>query len=100
MRKEAQILSDAELLIADYGHIKNEAGNKDDGFCIYGAVCLAGYSLESNYVYSPLSNECLQILYSTIGNNISEWNDRPETTSDDVRQTLLAAASLAMDGAA
>lgn len=90
----AEVLSNAEALIVECGHVKGYAGSRQSGFCIAGAM------RESSFELYPQELRTVGAILLEEAYSLSLWNDAAERTADEVREVLLDAASLAMDGAA
>lgn len=96
--KAAQIAEDAALLISEQGltkHIYHDV----NGYCIRGAVYhIAGIPNETHArlfpgQVSPAVPDVFSAVKHLIGGRaISTWNDRPETTKEDVVLILKRAA--------
>ena len=89
----------AAQILRKNGHCKNHAHNSDGQFCLVGAIAEAVNSINaSGHVINIMSISLAQSMshlsqFSGIA-NLTNWNDAPDRTADDVINLLDIAALL------
>lgn len=92
MNKYARICSTAFDILRKGGWCQRQTKNGTQ-HCLLGA-------LFSNSAVTDGTIPVMELVQCIVGGNyLSAWNDQPERTQQEVEEALLAAASLAMDGA-
>lgn len=103
MRKVAAFLSDAARAIETLGHAKGVYKDSLGGVCLVGALYVADGSIDSpmlnDFPTYLMAKRLLNDVAITEWEPLSWFNDAEQTTSADVINRILEAASLAMDGA-
>lgn len=100
LSKTGLIASRAADLIEEHGHLKHYLGDKNQGFCLLGAVMEA--SRESHQYYGPLWCAISEQVSARVGDRVSvpavtvvtkdtraiKWNNHEDTTKEEVIQIL------------
>lgn len=85
-----QVLLSAADLIRKHGHVKNDLGGVDRGFCAVGAIINVTNREHGGLAMSKLSHHLRVNRYGAGG--IPEWNNVQERTAEQVISALEAAA--------
>ena len=92
MTTEAEVYREAASLIRKYGWVQGEYGGTEEGFCINGALYEAARLLGNPpLIYRRVRLRLLPLLPGAF--RISNWQDDPHRTVEDVLTLLEQAAT-------
>lgn len=81
-----KLLTDARALIEEHGWIQFDHGNSNRGYCLVGALVVAGgSSLDSSNNIARAQRRLLQLTDTMF---LTHWNDAEGRTQDEVLELL------------